>query len=344
MPISSALGSSALLPAGLGFRNTIINGDFRINQRGFTSTSSSTQYGFDRWSFAYSGGTTTSSAQTFTPGSGPASDIEAQNFWRLAVSGQSAAGDLCFGYQYIEDVRLLAGKQVTVSFYAKASSGTPKVAIEIGQKFGSGGSPSADVNTYVGQVILSTSWTRYSLTVFVPSIAGKTIGTTANTSSTVLYLWLSGGSTYNSRTGSLGIQSNTFDFWGVQVEANYQPTPFEQRPIGVELALCQRYYQRLTGGSMAVGTIDTANNARGFLAPTPVSLRATPTLSEIGTLKVFRPANITTLDVNSFLGITKNDNAVAFSVDCASGFGVSDIHLLLSASTATDALEMSAEL
>jgi hypothetical protein len=30
----------------------------------------------------------------------------------------------------------------------------------------------------------------------------------------------------------------------VQVEQNYQPTPFEQRPIGVELALCQRYFEK----------------------------------------------------------------------------------------------------
>lgn len=257
MGISSALGSSALLPAGLGFRNLVMNGDFRINQRAFTSTSSSTQYGFDRWSFAYSGGTTTSSAQTFTVGSGPASNIEAQNFWRLAVTGQSAAGDLSFGYHYIEDVRTLASKQVTISFYAKASSGTPKIAVELSQKFGTGGSPSSDVNTYAGQVTLSTSWARYSVTVSMPSISGKTIGTTANTSSTALLLWLSAGSTYGSRTGSIGIQNNTFDIWGIQVESNYQPTPFEYRPIGVELTLCQRYYWESTLNRYMIHARDT---------------------------------------------------------------------------------------
>jgi hypothetical protein len=48
MAISSALGSSALLPAGLGFRNVLINGDFKVWQRGtstaFTATASTTYY------------------------------------------------------------------------------------------------------------------------------------------------------------------------------------------------------------------------------------------------------------------------------------------------------------
>ena len=41
----------------------------------------------------------------------------------------------------------------------------------------------------------------------------------------------------------------------MQLEANYQPTPFEQRPIGVELALCQRYYQKSYTQSVAPGTV-----------------------------------------------------------------------------------------
>jgi hypothetical protein len=39
----------------------------------------------------------------------------------------------------------------------------------------------------------------------------------------------------------------TRTLWKAQLEQNLQPTPFEQRPIGVELALCQRYYERITG-------------------------------------------------------------------------------------------------
>jgi hypothetical protein len=258
MAISSALGSSALLPAGLGFRNKIINGDFRINQRAFTSTTTSGTFGFDRWQIGLSGGTVTYSAQTFTPGNAIPGQ-EPTNYARVVTSGHSASTDSALLIHKIEDVRNCAGQTATISFWAQAASGTPKVAVQISQSFGTGGSPSADVDTYVGQATLSTSWTMYKFTFVVPSISGKTIGTTANTSFLRLNLWTSAGSNNNASTGSLGVQNATINFWGVQLEQNYQPTPFEQRPIGVELALCQRYYEtsnglvQVTGGATGFG-------------------------------------------------------------------------------------------
>ena len=238
-----------------GFKNAIMNGDFRINQRGFTSSTTSATYGFDRWVQLNSGGTVTYSSQTFTVGAGPAAGYEAEKYARLVTSGQSGAGDLALLRQTIEDVRTFSGGTVTISFYAKAASSaaaTPaKMAVELVQTFGSGGSPSADVNTYVGQATLTTSWARYSLTVAVPSITGKTIGSTANTSGVQLNLWTSAGSTFNSRTGTLGIQSNTFDIWGVQVERGGFATSFEERPLATELAMCQRYFCKTFGATVA---------------------------------------------------------------------------------------------
>jgi hypothetical protein len=244
MGISSALGSQALLPAGLGFRNLIINGDFRINQRAFTSTTTSDAYGFDRWTI-FTGGGLTYSAQTFTAGNAIPGQ-EPINFARLATSGQSASSSYSIFTQKIESVRTCAGQPVTISFWAKASSGTPKVAIELAQIFGTSGS--AAVDTYINQVTLSTSWVRYVVNTIVPSISGKTIGTANDYFG--LTLWTSAGSNFNARTGSLGIQNSTIDFWGIQLEQNYQPTPFEQRPIGVELALCQRYFQTIGADRM----------------------------------------------------------------------------------------------
>jgi hypothetical protein len=278
MPISSALGSSALLPAGLGFRNVLINGEFRINQRAFTSTTSDGAYGFDRWRMFASDGTTTYSAQTFTVGN-VIPNQEPKNFARLVTSGQTSSTAVSILVQRIEDVRTSAGQQVTVSFWAKAASGTPKVSVEFVQGFGSGGS--ADVNTYINQVTLSTSWVRYTVTGVPPSISGKTIG--SDNGYLALHLWVSGGSTYNSRTGSLGIQSNTFDFWGVQLEQNYQPTPFEQRPIGVELALCQRYYALLASGvNSHIGTGAYGTNTQiEIQTSVPVPMRTTPTIAVV---------------------------------------------------------------
>jgi hypothetical protein len=187
--------------------------------------------------------------------------------------------------QYIEDVRSFANQTVTVSFWAKAASGTPKVAVELGQFFGSGGSPSATVNTYGGQATLSTSWARYSVTVAVPSISGKTIGTDANSSALLTSFWLTAGADFNSRTGSLGQQDNTFDIWGVQVEAGSVATAFQTATgtIQGELAACQRYYYRVTaaaiGERLGIGYAGTTTVAN-IVYPLPVSMRVTPTAIE----------------------------------------------------------------
>jgi hypothetical protein len=55
----------------------------------------------------------------------------------------------------------------------------------------------------------------------------------------------------------------TKTLWKPQLEQNRQPTPFEQRPIGVELALCQRYFWRHTSrtndANITTGLIYTGN-------------------------------------------------------------------------------------
>jgi hypothetical protein len=233
-----------------GFRNAIINGDFRINQRAFTSTTGSV-YGFDRWISLNNDGTTTYSARTFTPGN-EITGYEPTNFARLVTSGQTTVSAYSILQQRIEDVRTFAGQTITISFWAKAGSGTPTVAIEMEQVFGSGGSPSAAAQATATKVTLSTSWVRYTATVTIPSISGKTIGTSANTSYLQLNLWVSSGSVYTPRT-TMGIQSNTFDFWGVQVERGAVATPFEQRPIGMEMILAQRYFEYSNGVHQAIG-------------------------------------------------------------------------------------------
>ena len=262
-------------------KNAIINGDFYVNQRGFTTTTTSGTYGLDRFKYFYTGGTSTYSVQQFTPGAAPVAGYEAVQYARIVTTGQSVAGDYTFLTQISENPRLFAGQTVTMSFWAKAASGTPKVAFEFIQYFGTGGSPSATVNTYGGQVTLSTSWARYSLTFNVPSVSGKTFGTTANTAFTQLVWWVSAGSTFDSRTGTIGIQSNTFDVWGIQLEAGNVATPFTTATgtIQGELAACQRYYYKAIStsiyGPLGVG-MATSGTACLIYHNLPVTMRATP--------------------------------------------------------------------
>ena len=268
-------------------KNKIINGDFTINQRNFTSTTTTGTYGFDRWVLRCAGdGTATYSAQTFTPGAAPLVGYEAANYARLVTASQTTTAVSTFLSQPIENVQTYAAQTVVVSFFAKANSGTPKIAVELDQQFGTGGS--TRVATYSGQVTISTSWARYSVSVVVPSISGKTIGTSNYLG---LNLFVSAGSDFNSRTGSLGIQNNTFEIWGVQIEAGSTATPFQTATgtIQGELSLSQRYYYRrsvTSYGLLAQGIGYSTTTIQTFMQ-FPVPMRIAPTAIETSAMNTF---------------------------------------------------------
>lgn len=300
------LGSSIAYAAG---KNKIINGDFYFNQRNFTSTTTSS-YGFDRWRYEFSTGTNTYSAQTFTPGTAPVAGYEGKSFAQMAITGQSATSAYNILGQRVEDVRTFAGQTVTLSFWAKASSGTPKIGLEITQVFGSGGSPSAFVSTPLGSITTSTSWVRYSKTIAVPSISGKTIGTDANSSFIEANLWLSAGSDHNTRASSIGINNSTFQIWGVQLEAGSTATAFQTATgtIQGELAACQRYFYAITqsnGGAIGNG---------GYFSTTQYQL-------SINFPVVMRTAVSFTRSAATAIGVYRNLGAVvstAIALDSAS--------------------------
>jgi hypothetical protein len=216
-------------------KNKIINGDFSVNQRNFTSTTTQ-EYGFDRWLMALSGATGTYSAQTFTPGTAPVAGYEAANFARLAITVGNDGARL---QQPIEDVRTFAGQTATVSFWAKGTNPATagNLSVKFVQDFGTGGSPSAQVQGTLQTFVLTPNWTRYSFTFSIPSIAGKTIGTNPNSSSLLLFI---------EQGVSTSTDPWTLDLWGVQFEAGSIATPFETATgtIAGELAACQRYYER----------------------------------------------------------------------------------------------------
>jgi hypothetical protein len=261
-------------------KSKIINGDFSVNQRAFTSTTTTATYGFDRWFAILTDGTTNSySAQTFTPGAAPIAGYEAANYARLTTAGQTASNAQTSLRQRIESVRTFAGQTATFSFFAKANSGTPSIALEIAQVFGSGGS--ASVNTFAGKVTLSTSWARYSITVAIPSISGKTLGTGSDTYIDCTF-FVSAGTNFDARTGSLGIQSNTFDVWGVQAEAGSTATAFQTATgtIQGELAACQRYYWRSQNINSYLATGLLRTTTTGFATVRfPVTMRTNAVVS-----------------------------------------------------------------
>ena len=278
---STGLRYNANFAAG---KNKIINGDFNINQRTFSSTTTDGTYGFDRWLFGRSGdGTTTCSAQTFTPGTAPVSGYEAANYVRIVTTGQTTSSSYTLLTQRVEDVRTLAGQTVTVSFWAKANTGTPSITVELQQNYGTGGTATSDL--YKSKIAITTSWARYSVTIALNSLTGKTIGTGSNLA---IALWVSAGSNFNSRLDSLGLQANTFEFWGVQVEAGSVATAFQTATgtIQGELAACQRYYYQWSAANayspFGVGFTQGTTLAILYKAM-PVVMRTTPTITTTGT-------------------------------------------------------------
>jgi hypothetical protein len=276
--------NSGFIPQTTNFfagKNKIINGDFGINQRNFSSTTTNGTYGFDRWVLISAGdGTNTYSAQTFTAGTAPVAGYEGRNFARIATTGQTQAGAYSIFAQRIESIATLAGQTATVSFWAKAASGTPKVAIELLQSSPGGTS----VTNYIGQITLSTSWTRYSVTGNVSALNPGNSNYNAG-NMLELFLWVSAGSTFNSRTGSIGIQTNTFDFWGVQVEAGSTATAFQTATgtIQGELAACQRYYWKWNSGTGLTASylVAYAGSQANFTVQLPVTMRVAPSLDVV---------------------------------------------------------------
>jgi hypothetical protein len=261
----------------LSFRNKIINGNFDIWQRG-TSLASGTGDRFlaDRFLTGSAGTTNSVSRQSFSNGQ---TDVpnNPTYFHRTVVTSVAGASNYCALVQRIESVRTLAGKTATLSFYAKADS-NKSISIEFAQVFGTGGSPSSHVEGIgVQKLNLTSVWQKFTVTANIPSIAGKTIGTNSDNCLSIIF-WFDAGSDWNSRTNNLGQQSGTFDIAQVQLEEGSAATPFENRPIGTELALCQRYYQIL---DIQIATSGSSLTLQ-FSGSLPNIMRAIPTVTYTG--------------------------------------------------------------
>ena len=198
-------GTNGISAANVFGRNVIINGDGRINQRGYTSgtaTSGAGQYTLDRWKVVTSG-----QNLTFTGDDS-----------RRVMTAPAGGAE-----QVIEDKNIVGGTYV----------------------INWDGTATATVN---GSAVSK----------------GGTFNLPANTHATVRFI---GGT-----------------FTDVQIEAGSVATPFERRPFGMELALCQRYFE-VVGHPFGAGRVNSAGQHR-FQALFKHDKRTTPSVSFVGTFSV----------------------------------------------------------
>lgn len=254
-----------------GFRNAIINGDMDVWQRGTSGiVPTSTQpYSADRWE-SYRGGYA-AGLSVYRP-AGPTGITYAARVQR--DSGNTSTAAIAFG-QPIESINStrFAGKTVVLSFYARSganfSSASSVLTAQINSGTGTdqnyrGGFTGGTVVATNG-VTLTTSWQRFSITGTVSSSATQV-----------------GVQFSYTPVGTAGAADH-FEITGVQLEEGLIATPFEQRPIGTELALCQRYYFQpaITGGILFLSApYSTQFRATNYF---PVQMRVAPhTVSSSG--------------------------------------------------------------
>jgi hypothetical protein len=260
MGISSALGSSALAPSGFGFRNLLINGAMQVAQRG-TSTASITAGGYytaDRFHLSIgSFGTWTQSVENDAPtGSGFRKSLKM--LCTTAAASPAAGANLTPQYrlegqnlqQFLKGTQ--SAQQFSLSFWVK-SNVTGTYIVELDDQDNSRSvSASYTVNA-------SATWEKKIIV-----LPADTTGAFDNDNAYSLGVnfWLGAGSNFMSGTlatswqarttanrvvGQVNLAAATNNYWqitGVQLEANPTASTFEHRPIGVELALCQRYYEK----------------------------------------------------------------------------------------------------
>lgn len=203
------------------------------------------------------------------------------------------------------------------------------------------------VQTPVANIPVTTSWARYSATVTLPSLAGRTLAA-SNASALTAYLFTSAGSGLSAYVGTLGIQNTTIDFWGVQLEAGNVATAF-QTATGTtqgELAACQRYFYNV-GGDSSYATLPTgySNSTTQLQVPFafPVEMRTTPSVSKTGNWETIGPAGngAAVSSVTSYLGSRK---VTGLEVNTASGITANAVVTIRAANDITARINWSAEL
>jgi hypothetical protein len=286
------------IPNGAMFRNRIINGGMVIDQRnaGASVTPATSQYTLDRWVSSL----TQASKFTIQQNAGSVTPpVGFSNY--LGVTSSSAysvlTGDTFLFSQAIEGFNFADmawgtanAATVTLSFWVRSSlTGT----------FGGALVNNGATRSYPFSYTISSTntWEQKSVT-----IAGDTTGTwvgATNGIGLIVRFGLGSGSTFTSTAGAwaagnfvqptgsvsvVGTNGATLYITGVQLEVGSVATPFERRPYGTELAMCQRYYYRITASdtqdALSVAAAAESATVGSVVGSFPVTMRIAPAALE----------------------------------------------------------------
>ena len=221
-----------------GFRNHIINGDFRVAQRGTSGFTNQLEYTLDRWKTRDNNGeaVTVNQMSVDVPG-------HPQAIRYRATTGAPSGGvdniiELPNGYT---NGAFAPGSTWTLSYWCTQPLST---AVQAQNNSNTEGEQHRATGGDVQTLDTYNTFTRYSRTF--------TIGTAPfDNAKTCLKIVF-----------TQAVIPADFILTGVQFEPGPVATPFEHRPYGTELALCQRYYQigRLVWQNYATATGGTTHS------------------------------------------------------------------------------------
>ena len=201
-------------------------------------------------------------------------------FWIAQTIEAQNCSDLGFGD--------LNASDLTISFYVKSNVvGTYAMYLY-----------TQDPNRYITRtytIDTSGQWERK-----IVHIPGDTDGNAINHDNGIgikIYWWQIAGSDYKSTDSrawqsysnggiayghNVNMAKSTSNYWqltGVQVERGSNATEFENRSIGEELALCQRYFYKNTDSPMGLFITDSADSGKAYgIYRFPVPMRAAPNI------------------------------------------------------------------
>ena len=277
-----------------GMRNKVTNGDMRVCQRATSTagvTGTTQAFFVDRFR---TGGQATSAVFT-TSQSTDVPNNNIANSARLTVTTADtaiAATDILAMVQPIEgyNIKDLFGNTFTLSFWVRSSktgihcvaftNAGPDRSYVVEYTISVANTWEYKTITVSGGLTTAGSWdlaTGTGISLRFALMAGSSFQTTAGAWNTGNFFATS------NQVNCLDTIGNIFAITGVQLEVGPVATPFEQRPYGMELALCQRYYYRATASAVnsvfGNGWVDGANTVR-IITPFPVTMRTAPSALE----------------------------------------------------------------
>ena len=244
------------------FRNRIINGAFQHWQRGttFAYNTAGAYFNADRfWVYNNSGASSGNIERSTDVPTGQGFTYSLFN----NTNGNHSCGTNIELTRQGSPAPFKVGQSYTLSMWTKGTSSSSSNLIVTWRNAHASGTNSVSIDS-TKPIAFTTTWTRVTATFVI----------TDNIDSNNLVLDLE----WTLPAGG--------KITGVQLEEGPAATPFEHRPIGLELRLCQRYYYQKVFRVPVLPWVGTNNYSCGHMCEHPVTMRSSPSVGALVTASI----------------------------------------------------------